>query len=213
MSAIGADQLVAFGVAAAVLIAIPGPSVVFVVGRALSYGRDVALASVLGNTLGLLVIIALVSAGLGVVVADSVLVFTVVKYVGAAYLVVLGIRAVQHRRGFREEGGLATALTRGRAIRQGFVVGVSNPKGFLIFGALLPQFVDRDAGHVSLQMLLLGLEAAVIGIVSDSLWALTASQVRGWFTGSPRRGEVIGAIGGISMVGLGVALAVGGRPE
>jgi threonine/homoserine/homoserine lactone efflux protein len=214
MSVVGADQLVTFGIAAAILIAIPGPSVVFVIGRALSYGRPVALASVAGNTMGLLVIVALVSVGLGVVVAESIVVFTVVKYAGAAYLIYLGIRAVQHRRGFQESADpLGTGLTRGQAIRQGFVVGISNPKAFMILGALLPQFVDRGAGHVQLQMLVLGLEAALIGIVSDSVWAVAASQVRGWFTRSPRRGETIGAIGGVSMIGLGVALAVGGRPE
>lgn len=210
---VGADQLLAFGLAAAILIAIPGPSVVFVVGRALAYGRPVALASVLGNTLGLLVIVVLVSLGLGALVADSILVFSIIKYAGAAYLVYLGVRAVQHRRGFQEADLVGPALTRARAIRQGFVVGVSNPKGFLIFGALLPQFVDRGSGQIALQMLVLGGEALVIGLVSDAVWALAASQVRGWFTRSPRRGEVIGAIGGVSMIGLGAALAVGGRPE
>lgn len=211
---VGIDQVVAFGVAAAILIVIPGPSVVFTVGRALAYGRGVALATVLGNTMGLLVITVLVSAGLGVVVADSIVVFTVLKYVGAAYLVYLGVRAIQHRRGFRADdpsGGVP--LSRGLAIRQGFVVGVSNPKAFMILGALLPQFVHRDAGHVPVQMLTLGLLAATIGIVSDSMWALAASRVRTWFTATPRRGEALGAVGGASMIGLGVALAAGGRPE
>jgi threonine/homoserine/homoserine lactone efflux protein len=211
---IGGDQLVAFGIAAGILIVIPGPSVVFVVGRALSYGRSVALASVLGNTMGLLVIVALVSIGLGVIVADSIVVFTIVKYVGAAYLVYLGVRAIQHRRGFEAEDPLAGPRLTGRqAVRQGFVVGVSNPKAFMIIGALLPQFVDRTAGHVQLQMLVLGLLAAAIGITTDSIWALAASRVRGWFTGSPRRGEMLGAVGGVSMIGLGVALAVSSGPE
>jgi threonine/homoserine/homoserine lactone efflux protein len=211
---IGADQLIAFGIAAGILIVIPGPSVVFVVGRALTYGRSVALASVLGNTMGLLVIVALVSVGLGVVVADSIVVFTIVKYVGAAYLVYLGVRAIQHRRGFEAEDPLVgPRLTGGQAVRQGFVVGVSNPKAFMIIGALLPQFVDRAAGHVQLQMLVLGLLAAAIGITTDSIWAVAASRVRGWFTRSPRRGEMLGAAGGVSMIGLGVALAVSSGPE
>ena len=92
-------------------------------------------------------------------------------------------------------------------------MGVSNPKGFMIFAALLPQFVDRGAGQVQGQMLLLGLVAVVIGLLSDSVWALAASRVRSWFTASPRRGEVIGAVGGVSMIGLGAALAVSGRAE
>ena len=211
---IGTDQLLAFGIAAAILIVIPGPSVIFVIGRALTYGRTVALASVLGNTLGLVVIALLVAVGLGVVVAESVLVFTILKYAGAAYLVYLGIRAIQHRRGFQDaELTEGPVLTRGAAVRQGFVVGVSNPKAFMIFGALLPQFVDRAAGHVQLQMLVLGLLAAAIGVTTDSLWAVGAARVRGWFTGSPKRGETLGAVGGVSMIGLGVALTAGEQPR
>lgn len=83
----------------------------------------------------------------------------------------------------------------------------------MIFGALLPQFVDFDAGQVQLQMVLLGLMAATIGLLSDTVWALSASTVRSWFNASPRRGEVMGATGGLSMIGLGVALVVSGRSD
>jgi threonine/homoserine/homoserine lactone efflux protein len=207
------EQVLAFGLAALILIAIPGPSVVFVIGRALSYGRGVALASVLGNSLGLLLIVALVSVGLGVVVEESVLVFTVLKYLGAAYLVWLGIEAVRRRKEFAFNGPDVgpTGMDWRRAVRQGFVVGASNPKAFMIFGAVLPQFVDRGAGHVQLQMLLLGLLAFAIGLVSDSLWAVIAAQLRSWFTRSRRRSEAVGAAGGLSMVGLGVGLVVAGE--
>jgi threonine/homoserine/homoserine lactone efflux protein len=212
---ISVDQILAFGVAALILIAIPGPSVVFVIGRALAYGRPVALATVLGNTLGLLTIVALVSIGLGVVVQESITVFMVLKLAGAAYLIWLGIEAVRRRREFLAADAhlLAGAMTWRRAIRQGYIVGVSNPKAYMILGAVLPQFVDREAGHVQLQMLLLGLLAAVIGVVSDSLWAVIASQLRTWFTRSPRRGEAMGAAGGLSMIGLGLGLAVSGEPR
>jgi threonine/homoserine/homoserine lactone efflux protein len=91
------------------------------------------------------------------------------------------------------------------------VVGLTNPKAFMIFAAVLPQFVDRGAGHVPVQMLLLGLVAFAIGLVSDGVWAVVASALRGWFARSPRRGEAVGALGGASMVGLGVALAVTGH--
>lgn len=210
------DQVLAFGLAALVLIAIPGPSVVFVIGRALAYGRGVALASVVGNSLGLLVIVVLVALGLGAVVAGSVTVFTVLKLVGAAYLVWLGIEAVRRRREFSvADAGLASPgrMSSARAVRQGFVVGVSNPKAYLIFAAVLPQFVDRSAGQVPLQMLLLGLLAFAIGLVSDSLWAVIASQLRTWFTRSRRRGEAVGTAGGVSMIGLGVGLAISGQPH
>jgi threonine/homoserine/homoserine lactone efflux protein len=210
---VSTEQLLAFGVAALVLIAIPGPSVVFVIGRALAYGRGVALSTVLGNSLGLLVVLVLVAFGLGAVVQESVAVFTVLKLAGAAYLVFLGVQAIRHRRGMVVEDDVPTApLSRGRAVRQGFVVGVSNPKAFMIFAAVLPQFVDR--GHdVRAQMLLLGLLAFVIGLLSDSVWAVLASRLRSWFNASPERGEAMGAVGGVSMIGLGVGIALTGRAE
>jgi threonine/homoserine/homoserine lactone efflux protein len=209
------DQVLTFGLAALILIAIPGPSVVFVIGRALAYGRGVALASVLGNSLGLLTIVVFVALGLGVVVEESIVVFQVLKLVGAAYLVYLGVDAVRRRKAFLAQDGDAASparvMTGRRAIRQGYVVGVTNPKAYLILAAVLPQFVERGAGHVQLQLLLLGLLAFVIGMLSDSTWALVASQLRSWFVRSPRRGEAVGAVGGISMIGLGVGLAVTGE--
>ncbi len=212
---VSTEQLLAFGVAALVLIAIPGPSVVFVIGRALAYGRAVALSTVLGNSLGLLVVLVLVALGLGVVVQESIAVFTVLKLAGAAYLVHLGVQAIRHRRGFSvaDLDARTTPLSRVRALRQGFMVGVSNPKAFMIFAAVLPQFVDRGNGHVQAQMLLLGLLAFGIGLVSDSVWAVLASRLRSWFNASPRRGEAMGAFGGLSMIGLGVGIAVTGRPQ
>jgi threonine/homoserine/homoserine lactone efflux protein len=207
------DQLLAFGLAALVLIAIPGPSVVFVIGRALSYGRGIALATVAGNSLGLLVVVVLVALGVGVVVQESIVVFSVLKLAGAAYLVWLGIQAIRHRRTFDAGApdGTATTPSTATAVRQGFVVGVSNPKAVMIFAAVLPQFVDRSAGHVQVQMLLLGLVAFVIGLLSDSLWAVVASRLRTWFNASSRRGSSLGVVGGTSMIGLGLALGLTGH--
>jgi threonine/homoserine/homoserine lactone efflux protein len=211
------DQILTFGLAALIIIVIPGPSVVFTIGRALAYGRAVALATVVGNTLGLMTIVVLVAVGLGAVVQESIVVFTVLKLAGAAYLVWLGAEAVRRRKDFLSAEGLdrigGTSMTWTRAVRQGYVVGASNPKGYIMLAAVLPQFVDRGAGHVQLQMLLLGLLATTLGLLSDSLWALIASQLRLWFNRSPRRGEAMGAAGGVSMIGLGVALAVTGEPR
>ncbi len=209
------DQLLGFGIAAFILIAIPGPSVVFTIGRALAYGRAVALATVVGNSLGLLVIVAFVALGLGVVVQESIEVYTVLKLLGAVYLVWLGVQAIRHRHDFHLDAGaeVGPRVSFTRAMRQGFVVGVTNPKAFMILGAVLPQFVDRGLGNVQAQMLLLGLLAFTIGLLSDSLWALIASQLRTWFARSRRRGEAVGAAGGVSMIGLGVSRAVAGEPR
>ena len=201
-------QLLGFGLTALVIIAVPGPSVVFVIARALSYGRTVALLSVLGNTAGLGLAMVLVSLGLGTVVADSVVVFTVVKLAGAAYLVWLGVQALRHRSGVRVGEVVRRAPPAGLvAVRQGFVVGIANPKAFVMFAAVLPQFVDREAGVVPMQMLLLGSLAVVLGLVCDSAWALLASRLRTWFDASEVRGRAVGTVGGCSMVGLGVGLA------
>jgi threonine/homoserine/homoserine lactone efflux protein len=210
---VSSEQLLAFGVAALILIAIPGPSVVFTVGRALAYGRRVALSTVVGNSLGLLVVLVLVAFGLGVVVRDSAVVFTGLKFAGAAYLVYLGAQAIRHRRAIDVKVEQAGPLPLRTALRQGFVVGVSNPKAYMIFAAVLPQFLDRGAGHLQAQMLLLGLLAFVIGLCSDSAWAVLASQLRTWFTAKPERGEAMGMAGGVSMIGLGVAIAATGRPQ
>lgn len=214
-SVISVDQVLAFGLTALVVIAIPGPSVVFVIGRALAYGRGVALATVLGNALGFLTTVVLVAVGLGAVVQDSITVFWLLKVAGAAYLVWLGVEAVRRRRDFLSADPVLYGVPMGarRALRQGYLVGVSNPKGYLLFAAVLPQFVHPADGRVQLQMALLGLIAVVIGVLSDALWALAASQLRAWFARSPRRGEAMGAAGGLSMIGVGLALALTGEPH
>lgn len=210
---VGFDQLLGFGLAAMVVIVIPGPSVVFVVGRAVSYGQRVALASVVGNTIGLFVVMALVCVGLGAIVAESQLVFNVIKFAGAAYLVWLGVQALRHRRELRMgDAESRAALTGWQAVRQGFVVGVTNPKGFLIFAAMLPPFVDQaGSAPVPAQMFVLGCVAVVLGLVCDSAWALAAGRARDWFVASEGRGSALGAIGGTSMIGLGVGMALTGR--
>jgi threonine/homoserine/homoserine lactone efflux protein len=208
------ERLLGFAALAAVIIAVPGPSVLFVVGRAVAYGRRTALLTVLGNAAGVGVVVVLVAVGLGAVVARSATVLTVVKLAGAAYLVWLGIDAIRHSR------SMARALARSPAgpkpgrnvLGEGFVVGVLNPKTAVFFAAVLPQFVDPATSHPSLQMLLLGAVFLLIALVLDSLWGLGAAQARAWLGRDERRLARLGVTGGLVMVGLGVFLAVEEAP-
>jgi threonine/homoserine/homoserine lactone efflux protein len=207
-------RLIAFAAVALIIIVIPGPSVLFVVGRALAHGRRVAFASVLGNEAGSLVLVALVAAGVGPLVERSALIFTALKLAGAAYLVFLGARAfLQRRRPALAELASRAGAPRGwaRAMFQGFLVGVSNPKTAIFFAAILPQFVARSRGDVPAQMLVLGAIFALIATISDGAWSLVASGARGWFGRSPRRLELVGGTGGLAMIGLGITVAVTGR--
>ena len=197
-----------------VLIVIPGPSVLFVVSRGVALGRRAALATVLGNTAGLGVLAIVVSLGLGSIVARSLAVFTVIKLAGAAYMIFLGVRM------FRDRHALARMLDaavapRGmqRMLREGFVVGITNPKAVILMTAVLPQFVDRGAGHVQLQFLLLGAISLIVGLFSDGAWAIVSGSARVWLARSPRRLELIGGAGGLVLVGLGIRLAVSGRKD
>jgi threonine/homoserine/homoserine lactone efflux protein len=209
---ISAAHLAGYAVASFILIVIPGPSVLFVVGRALAHGRRTALATVCGSAAGNYVVAVCVAVGIGTLVQRSAVVFTVVKLAGAAYLIWLGVQAIRHRRALATAFSTAAA-PRGtaRAVREGFTVGVTNPKAFILFGAVLPQFVDRAAGHVPEQMLVLSLVSIAIGLTSDSAWGMAASTVRAWFARSPRRLEVVGGAGGLAMIGVGLTVAVTGR--
>jgi threonine/homoserine/homoserine lactone efflux protein len=211
---ISAGQVLAFAVASLILIVIPGPSVLFVIGRALAHGRRTALASVVGNALGVYVVAGCVALGIGTLVERSAVIFTLVKLAGAGYLAWLGIKAIRQRGSLRDVLAQAGAQTsRRRALREGFIVGVANPKAVILFAAVLPQFVDRPAGHVPVQMLLLSLVSFAIALVSDSVWGLAASGVRSWFASSPSRLGLVGGIGGLAMIGLGVTVAVTGRKD
>jgi threonine/homoserine/homoserine lactone efflux protein len=210
-----ASSLLAFALASAVLVAVPGPSVLFIVGRAISAGRRDALLTVAGNTLGVYTQMVLVALGLGPVVAASATAYTVLKVAGSAYLMWLGVQAIRHRRRVAEAltAGLTSTVPTLHAVRSGYVVGVTNPKAVVFFAALLPQFVDPAAGSVALQMLALGVVFAAIALASDGTMALLAGRAREWVARSPRRMERVGGAGGLMMIGLGTGLLLTGRPE
>jgi threonine/homoserine/homoserine lactone efflux protein len=211
-----ASHLLAFAAVAAVLIAIPGPSVLFTVSRALTVGRRSALFTVAGNELGNATQVVAVAFGVGTLVERSAEVFTVVKLAGAAYLVYLGVQAVRHRRSMA--GALAARVTPVpplKAIRDGFLIGATNPKTIVFLLVALPEFTDRAGGRmpVQAQMLILGALFPVIAFVLDSVWAAVAGTARQWFTRSPRRMALIGGTGGLVMIGLGVSIAATGRRD
>jgi len=209
------SQFLAFALLSTALIAVPGPSVLFTIGRALSVGRREALLTVAGNAIGIYLQAIAVAVGVGVVVERSIVVFTVIKFAGAAYLVYLGVQAVRHRRKVTEAlaSGIPTVLPSRRVLRDGFVVGATNPKNIVFFVVALPQFTNPAAGHVPLQMLLLGAVFLVIALMLDSVWAILASTARAWFARSPRRLELVGGTGGLMMIGLGATIAVTGRKD
>jgi len=210
-----ADRLLAFVITAIVLILIPGPSVLFTIGRALTIGRAGALRSVAGNAVGSFVQVVAVAIGVGALVARSAELYAAIKYVGAAYLVFLGVQAFRHRGEL--SASVAGVAPRVRSARRqlldGFVVGVSNPKTIVFFTVVLPQFTDPHRGSVPLQLFLLGVIFPLIAVVCDSVWALVAATARGWFARSPRRIAAVGGAGGVAIATLGVTVAVTGRRD
>ncbi|GAA4546773.1 LysE family translocator [Pseudonocardia xishanensis] len=205
--------ILAFLAASLVLVLIPGPSVLFIVGRALAHGRRAALTSVAGNTAGVAILVVLVATGLGAIAAASATVFTVIKFAGAGYLVWLGVQT------FRRRGDLVTALgapavpADRRVFLQGVVVGLTNPKALVFFAAVLPQFLGPHAPHPAAQLLVFGLLFCATAAVLDSAWGLAAGAARDWFATSPGRLRALGGTGGLVLVGMGVGLALTGRRD
>jgi threonine/homoserine/homoserine lactone efflux protein len=207
-------HLVAFTITALVLIVVPGPSVLFTVSRAIALGRVAGVATVAGNTVGAFTQVVAVAFGLGPLVERSVALFTVLKLAGACYLIYLGVQAIRHRHSLAEAlGAEVERKTAVRLVVDGFTVGVTNPKVIVFFAAMLPQFVDRQAGDVPMQIIMLGAIFAGIALISDSAWALAAGTARAWLAGSPRRLALIGGAGGLAMIGIGTRLAFSGRPD
>jgi threonine/homoserine/homoserine lactone efflux protein len=190
------------------LLVVPGPAVLYVVTRSIEMGRAGGIASVAGITTGTVVHVSLAAAGVSSLILASTAAFDAVKYVGAAYLVFLGLRRLLTR-GVEEEIARETPpRTRQRAYRDGVVVNLTNPKTIVFIFAFVPQFVDVGAGHVWLQVLVLGLSFAALGFASDSLYALAAGSVANRLRDSPAIARFERWFGGGVLVGLGVAAAV-----
>jgi threonine/homoserine/homoserine lactone efflux protein len=209
-----ASNLLAFIAASLVIIVIPGPGVLFTIGRALALGRRAALVSVLGHAAGVYVALLGVAVGLGTLLAASALALTVVKFAGAIYLMYLGIQAIRERKALREalHVKIETASD-AKVFRQSILVGLTNPKAIVFFSAVLPHFADPSAGSLPLQFLILGSIFLVIALVSDSAWGMLAASARGWFARSPQRLEAVGGAGGAMIFGLGASVALSGTAD
>ncbi|WP_433599895.1 LysE family translocator [Nocardia sp. CA-135953] len=208
-----ASNLLAFIAASIVIIVIPGPGVLFTIGRALALGRRAALVSVFGHSVGVFIALLLVSVGLGTLLAASALALTVVKFAGALYLMYLGIQAIRERKALRAALNERIDPADAKVFRQSVFVGLTNPKAIVFFSAVLPHFAEPSAGSLQLQFLILGSIFLAIALISDSAWGLLAASARTWFARSPQRLEAVGGAGGAMIFGLGASVALSGSAD
>lgn len=204
------SRLTEYIVAAMVIILAPGPSVLFVIARAISWGRKVAVFTVAGNVTGSFVLSVFVAIGLGPILQRSDLAYTAVQWGGGVYLIYLGIDAIQHRAvhaaDMRNQGDDAPSIA--RSIRDGFWVGSLNPKAIVFYAAVLPQFIDRERGSVTAQLIFLGAIFSTLAFISDGTWGLLAGTARLWLATDAKRLEKLRATGGSIMCFLGVAVLI-----
>ena len=193
-------------IATVLIILAPGPSVLFTIARAIAWGRVAAIATVIGNAFGMFLVSVLVAFGLGPLLQSSKLFYNGIQWAGGAYLIYLGYAAIAASKidaqGMQKtEGSKPSFFT---SLKNGFWVGVLNPKSIVFFAAILPQFVDQEKNNVTAQLLLLGAIFATIALISDGSYGLLAGTVRSWLAGDVKRLIFMRRFGGVVMIGLGV---------
>lgn len=199
------DALLTFAIASIVLFCIPGPAVAYIANRALVDGRSTAFASVAGLELGNLVHVMAATVGLSAILATSATAFTIVKWLGAGYLILIGLKTLTMRPPTPAAGGVS--ITRRRAFAQGVVVNTLNPKVALFFLSFLPQFIEPDRGPAWLQSLALGTVFVLLGCLMDGLWAVLADTVRSFLVHGRAQNFVRRYVSGTMFVGLGIVAA------
>ena len=202
------QNIVTFIAFALVIIAIPGPSVMFAISRALVLGKRGAVLTVVGNGIGVFGQALAVSIGLGVLIQSNDVLMHVIRLAGAAFLMYLGITAIRHRRDGLDLSAPATVPTSSHILRESIVVGLSNPKTIVFFSAAFPQFVVSGGSPIVWQMIELSVIFVVFGISGDAIYALSAGAARDWFAQSPSRVVTMRTIGGIAMTTLGLITAL-----
>lgn len=206
-----AASLGLFVSATLVLLLVPGPAVLYIFARSVEQGRSAGLVSILGIHAATLVHVAAAAVGLSALLASSALAFSIVKYAGAAYLIWLGLRKLFGSSAFPDvEGGLPKR-SRFRLFREGFIVNLLNPKTALFFLAFLPQFVDVSRGHVAVQIAVLGIIYTMIGVLTDSSYALAAGTAGKWLKRSPVYQKAERWVSGFIYIGLGLTAAFAGN--
>ncbi len=204
------SRLTEYIVAAMVIILAPGPSVLFVIARAISWGRKTAVFTVAGNVTGSFVLSVFVALGLGPILQRSDLAYKGVQWGGGLYLMYLGIDAIKHRElhaaDMTQQGNDAPGVV--KSIRDGFWVGALNPKAIVFYAAVLPQFIDRERGSVTGQLILLGAIFSALAFISDGSWGLLAGTARQWLATDSTRLEKLRAAGGSIMIFLGLAVLI-----
>ena len=204
------SRLPEYIVAAMVIILAPGPSVLFVIARAIAWGRATAVFTVAGNVTGAFSLSVFVALGLGPVLERSELAYIAVQWGGGLYLMYLGIEAIWkrsvHAADMANQGDIAPSIR--RSVRDGFWVGALNPKGVVFFAAVLPQFIDWERGSITAQLIFLGAVFAVLAFVSDGSWGVLAGTARNWLATDSKRLEKLRATGGVIMILLGLQVLV-----
>ncbi len=204
------SRLPEYIVAAMVIILAPGPSVLFVIARAIAWGRATAVFTVAGNVTGAFSLSVFVALGLGPILERSEIAYIAVQWGGGLYLMYLGIEAIWkrsvHAADMANQGDVAPGIR--RSVRDGFWVGALNPKGVVFFAAVLPQFIDRDRGSITAQLIFLGAVFAVLAFVSDGSWGVLAGTARNWLATDSKRLEKLRATGGVIMIVLGLQVLV-----
>jgi threonine/homoserine/homoserine lactone efflux protein len=186
-----------------VIILVPGPGVLFAIGRALVLGTRAALISVFGNAIGVGSQILIVALGLGVLIQQSPDLFFVIKVVGALMIGYLGLKAIWQRKKV-DVGNASVSPSGKKVLSESIVVGITNAKTLVFFIAALPSFVDPSGGNPSAQMLTLGALFLIIGVTSDSMYAIAAGKARHWLGGSEKRLANFRGIGGLALMFLGL---------
>ena len=202
------ENVLTFIAFAMVIIAIPGPSVMFAISRALVLGKRGAVITVVGNGIGVLIQALAVSVGLGVLIQSNDTLMHIIRLVGAGFLIYLGITAIRHRRDGLDLTAPVVAPTSSHVLRESILVGLANPKTIVFFSAAFPQFVVSNGTPIVWQMVLLSLIFVVFGISGDAIYALSAGAARDWFAKSPNRVVTMRTIGGVAMTTLGIITAI-----